>query len=415
MSRMIALLVCGMGACFSSLAVQAETFAWLQFTPAGLEARAISEDAACPSAKADGTDMPMAVRAGLDWSYPITVCAVKVPDSVKSLTVGGINLTLPVKSPKRIAVLGDTGCRLKDKYVQACNDPVQWPFSKIAAAIAATKPEIIIHVGDYHYRETPCPKGDTGCEGSPHGDNWSVWRADFFNPAAKLLTVAPLVAVRGNHEDCQRGGKGWSRTLEGTAFASSAGCNGPSAPFVVKFDNLALAVMDVAYADESKANAKQAADFQAQYRSLAGASQTPLWILQHRPIWSAGGTFAGLLYGDNKTLEAAAKDSLPANADLMLSGHHHIFQVLNYEENLPLQIISGNSGDYLNSGTRTDPAGWTFNEVKVKNGVHLPQIFGYSLMEQEGNGWRITNYDADGNPLVSCRLEGRTAQCGDNG
>ena len=45
----------------------------------------------------------------------------------------------------------------------------------------------MIHVGDYIYREDPCPAGDEGCAGSPYGDNWPTWEADFFEPAGAAL------------------------------------------------------------------------------------------------------------------------------------------------------------------------------------------------------------------------------------
>jgi hypothetical protein len=106
--------------------------------------------------------------------------------------------------------------------------PKQWPFHFIADVVAQTKPDLVIHVGDYHYRETPCPRGHDGCAGSPFGDTWSVWRADFFAPADTLLKMDPWVFVRGNHELCDRGGKGWSRMLERFPFDAAAGCNGPA-------------------------------------------------------------------------------------------------------------------------------------------------------------------------------------------
>ena len=34
---------------------------------------------------------------------------------------------------------------------------------------AAQKPDLVIHVGDYYYRETPCPAGEAKCAGSPFG------------------------------------------------------------------------------------------------------------------------------------------------------------------------------------------------------------------------------------------------------
>ena len=58
------------------------------------------------------------------------------------------------------------------------------------------------------------PAGLAGCAGSPFGDNWPTWQADFFAPAQPLLRAAPWVVVRGNHEDCSREGLGWFRFLD---------------------------------------------------------------------------------------------------------------------------------------------------------------------------------------------------------
>ncbi len=96
----------------------------------------------------------------------------------------GKPLPLARSNPQRIVILGDSGCRLEDgRAAQACNDPNAWPFSKIAAAAAAARPDLVIHVGDYQYREAACPPGNTGCAGSLWGYGWDAWKADFFQPA----------------------------------------------------------------------------------------------------------------------------------------------------------------------------------------------------------------------------------------
>jgi len=61
----------------------------------------------------------------------------------------------------------------------------------LAASVAAAKPDLVIHVGDYLYRESACPPRDSGCARSPHGDDWPTWTADFFAPAAPALLAAP--------------------------------------------------------------------------------------------------------------------------------------------------------------------------------------------------------------------------------
>ena len=399
-------------ACASHSVVLAETFQWLQYGPDGLEMRLITEQPSCPVASIDGRAVPMRVRAAAAGAFSVGVCAAVVPSDAKSVSVGDTAFKLPPTTPRRVALVGDTGCRLKSIYIQACNDPAQWPFAQVAATIAAQDPDLIVHVGDYHYRETECPALFSGCAGSPFGDTWEVWRADFFTPAAPLLAKAPWVFVRGNHEECARAGRGWSRMLEPMPFDSEAGCNGPSAAFAVPFPNLTLAVLDVATATEPKVARGEISHFRAQYATLGKLTAGPVWLLQHRPIWSAGGTIAGFPLGDNKTLAAAANGLIPPNVELMISGHHHIFQVLQYAQDLPVQIVAGHGGDYLNTGTSTNPAGWVINGMTVKAGLHKVGKFGFAMLESQGGGeWRLTNYDQAGVVEQHCMIKSRQIAC----
>jgi hypothetical protein len=247
----------------------AENYHWLQYGPAGLEVRAIMDQPTCPIAEVDGVHKAMIIRAAPGARYAVSVCSLLVPAGARSAAIADVPVELPGSEPKRIAVIGDTGCRLKGSAVQACNDPRQWPFRLIAEVVAQLKPDLVIHVGDYHYRETPFPEGAAGCAGSPFGDTWSVRWADFFAPADTLLKVAPWVFVRGNHEECDRGGAGWSRTLEPYVFDAARGCNGAGKPFVFRLPGLTLAVMDVSSAREERPDAVQAQAFREQYRSLA--------------------------------------------------------------------------------------------------------------------------------------------------
>jgi hypothetical protein len=394
-------------------AALAEAVQWLQFVPGGIEVRAITDGPSCPALQIDGADSGMTVRSSPGDKFPITVCSAPVPANARAVSVAGVALVIPAAAsePKRIAVIGDTGCRLKGDHIQACDDPAQWPFSVIAAAVAREKPDLVIHVGDYYYRETACPNSMTGCAGSPFGDNWAAWRADFFAAVGPLLTAAPWAFVRGNHEECSRGGEGWNRTLAPYAFDASAVCKTFEDPYVVKLANLTLAVVDVSKAREETLDQAQADMYRAQYGSLATITSGETWLLQHRPIWSPGVELGGHLLGDNKTLEVAAQGMIPSNITLILSGHHHLFQTLTYESDLPVQIVAGNGGDYLNLGSPTDPAGWVIEGVKVKSGVDLPGAFGFSMIEKQDNGWRLTNFDTSGAPHQTCTIAGRAADC----
>ena len=393
-------------------AARSETYFWVQHAPGGLEARAVTDQSTCPQARIDGARAAMKMRAAPGRHFPVRVCSLPVPAGATSADISGVPLALPAKELRRIAVIGDTGCRMKGNYVQACNDPKQWPFALIAQVVAQTKPDLVIHVGDYHYRETPCPAGNLGCAGSPSGDTWAVWRADFFAPADTLLKTAPWVFVRGNHEECSRGGHGWSRALEPFAFDAAKGCNGTAKPFAVHLPGLTLAVMDVASAKEETVDESEARFFRAQYQAVAEWASKPTWLLQHRPIWSAPALFGGQPVGYNKTLAVAANGLIPAQVTMMLSGHHHMFQVLEYQSDLPPQVVSGNGGDTLNAGPNDDPAGWVMAGVTVKSGLNMLGTFGYSMLEKlADDGWRLTAYDRLGAALRSCLIKDRTVSC----
>ena len=384
---------------------------WLQYVPGGLEARAVTHDAACPPASIDGVAKTMRVRAKPGADYPVLVCALRVPAGAKSARIDGVALPLPKPDPQRILLIGDTGCRIKGRSAQACNEDGGWPFpagSKIAAEI---QPDLVIHVGDYHYRESACPLATPGCAGSPFGDTWDVWREDFFAPAAPLLTAAPWVFARGNHEECDRGGKGWSRALDPYPFAGANGCLRPGAPFSVDLSALALHVMDVATADEGAANKRQAARFARDFRAAARLAPKPVWIVMHRPVWAPAGAIFGYVEGDNKTLALAGRTALPANVQTFISGHIHTFMALSYEEDLPAQIIAGHGGDTLHPLAPANPVGLAINGVKVKSGAGAPNAFGFALLEKAGADWRLTDYDFTGKPRVSCRLHGRALAC----
>lgn len=391
--------------------IHAETYQWVQYVAGGIEARAVTTDATCPKAMIDGAEAAMVVHSAAGENYPVTGCKVGLPAGAKSVSVDGFPLQVPKADPQRILLIGDTGCRIKGKKAQACNDPVKWPFRLMAEVAARQKPDLILHVGDYHYRETPCPEGNAGCAGSPFGDTWAVWRADFFDPAETLLRAAPWIVTRGNHEECKRGGKGWSRTLEPTAFDAAKGCNGMSEPYTVALPGLTIAVLDVSTAEEEKVDETAAARFKAQFAALA--DKGPTWVSLHRPIWSSEETDAGgKAVGDNKTLAAAAFGNIPKNVDALLSGHHHSFMAFTYDADLPAQLISGHGGDYLDAGTAADPAGFMINNVLIKAGINVAKVFGYAMMEKQPDGtWAYLNYDVLGKLVTKCTLAGRKVSC----
>ncbi|MBV8976654.1 MAG: metallophosphoesterase [Alphaproteobacteria bacterium] len=358
---------------------------WRQFGPRGQVETRAAVDGACPAG--------MTERAAASKDFP-RLCVSVAPQ--------------PNPDPQRILVLGDTGCRIKGTVVQACNDPKQWPFPVLAASAAKFKPDLVIHVGDYLYRESPCPSGNASCAGTPWGDNWPAWRADFFDPAAPLLAAAPWVIVRGNHEDCARAGSGFARLLAPGAFDGS--CLSHIAAFDVPFKALNLVVMDDSDAPDISVDPKVAAIDRAEFAALAGAP-TPSWLVMHRPIWGAVKGPLGLALGGNRTMMAALDGHpLPKPVVLTLAGHIHVFEALDYNEAEPPAVLSGNGGDLLDPPPADLSATQFGSKLRVKEGAS-EEGFGFMLMTRVGKDWNIDLYDATGTFERRCLFSGGHVGC----
>lgn len=395
--------------------------AWTQYGPGGvLEARAVVEGASCPQVALDLTRSAMQVRAKGEGNF-LTVCTAVIPAATKQAALafgsGGhveiAPLALPAAEPQRIVVLGDTGCRIKGDKLQACSDPVAWPFPGLAAAAARLKPDLVIHVGDYLYREQACPANFQGCQGTPFGDNWLTWDADFFAPAKPLLAAAPWVIVRGNHEDCHRAGPGFLRLLGPAAYDPAAACSDHLAPYSVPLSGLNLVVSDNADAPETSLVDKLVPVYRAEFEALA-KEPTPSWWLMHRPIWGLIKGPLGIPAGGNLNLMAAVGDAgIPAPVSLMLAGHIHTFEAINYAgKHVPPQIIAGFGGDYLDP-TPANLHGGIFQGsygVSVKDGLSIGG-FGFLLMTKTGADWTVDVYDWQGRIERQCLFHSGRVDC----
>ncbi len=410
MSRVLTVLAVAAGLLTAGSAQAEPLAAWVVYAAGPtLEARVITEGGPCPNLTLDGKSVAMGERAAPSERFGVRVCTIALPNGISSAALSGHPLPLPVAQPRRIVVIGDTGCRIKGLALQACNDPAAWPFAQVAAAAAREHPDLIIHVGDYLYRETPCPPLVSGCAGSPWGDNWPTWQADFFTPAQPLLAAAPWVMLRGNHEECARAGQGWTRFLDGEAFDPALACRPHGHPYAVDMGATRLLVMDDASARDTT-DAAGVPVARADLATLAGLARDPSWLLTHHPIhgiFRQGGPGQG--DGANGTLAAAESAGLPAAVRLALSGHIHTFEVENFAGQPP-QLITGDGGDALDTSVPADLSGLAVGGVTVHDGLSLDG-FGYTVMTAMGDGWSITRHHGDGTVSRTCAFTAGRIDC----
>jgi hypothetical protein len=366
----------------TSLPVPSDTdYKYVVLGPEGVPmARVITARAQCPTMDVDGASVAMTVRMPAETIpvrpsrpdlpppkasvFPVTTCEATIPSTASRASVDGESLPLPKAAPKRVVILGDTGCRIVSNFgiFQSCDDPIAWPFERVANAAAATQPDLVIHVGDFHYREGPCDLAHPGCFGSPWGYGFDAWRADFFQPARRLLAAAPWIVIRGNHESCNRAGQGWWRFLDPRPVMPQRNCNvaadddvgnysaayavpfgrGSDTQFLV-FDSSWVVTTPVSPTDLMYKNYR--AEFEEAF--ALGARTPRAFFISHHPMlgFASNPGDAQNPFKGNPVLQSVltpmyGKALFPPNVDVVLSGHNHLLEILNFSSGHPPQFIT---------------------------------------------------------------------------
>jgi uncharacterized protein (TIGR03437 family) len=369
-------------------------------------ARAITSEDTCPAITIDGKAATMQVRAAPSLPfYPVLSCESAVPATAQAVSIEGQAMKLPATNPQRITVLGDTGCRMDTSNSQGCYDPKAWPLAQIAASAIETNPQLLIHDGDYHYREAQCFPNVAGCQGSPWGYNWDVWREDVFKPMHDLLAAAPWVFTRGNHESCDRAGEGWFRFLEPRAMPKNT-CDIYTDPYSLSIGSLQLIELDSAQADDSTPFPDQVAAYMTQFNAVRSmAASSPSWVLTHRPIWGIRSNLNA-----NVVMQTASGNDL-GNTEMILSGHTHTFQTYTFSPARAPQLVIGNSGDNLAAPLSVPIIGFVVGNASISDSTLLGG-YGFSTLNPGPNGsWTITAKDVTGTTTANCSLTPLALHC----
>lgn len=465
---------------------------------------------ACPVLRSSrgGAPVPLTPRTRPEGGHfdGVTVCEARYPvGEAASVFAGDRRIDLPAVSPgtpRRVVLVGDSGCKGDTPHKpQSCAGDGfarAWPFGMLSGEEADQRPDLIVHVGDYNYRGTgrdltfptrvtgfaqPYKTSvyDTGdlddedlpdlpigaaywsqnMRGSPNPDRWRNWRDDFFAPAARLLTAAPWLFARGNHELCSRAGPGWFYLLDaGSSLLGSdrgqrscppqtpaewrdgawpsppmpfAGQPFPTVltpPFRVKLGTLTLVMIDSANAADAVLYNLDA--YIAQYRAVSrmlDADRTPTWLVTHRPIWGVvkrdkGGPLGLTPYGFiNETQREAIRhvfpDGFPGHVKAVIAGHMHRFQAIGFESRQPPHLAVGTGGMELSPVQPPPAPGDPRKPVRVQQldmadawVVGLRDFAAMVVLPVDDGTWTGTLHGTAGEILAVCdsRWPGRGRQ-----
>ena len=228
------------------------------------------------------------------------------------------------------------------------------------------------------------------------GDNLASWRADWFDPAAAALPVAPWLFVRGNHENCDRGGDGWFRYL--AAGPMPAECQQFSPPWAVDIDARSFLILDTSATADVTTTPQIDAAFKPILDQLAEMTTPGVWLLTHKPL--AGGLLK--LSGKsrsspNATLQSLTKGALPPGIGAVVAGHIHLAEALSFERAAakPFQIIAGNSGTLLDAAENATYTGAALGDPLLNTGI-VGAEFGWTAVELDQDQALVTAFRLDG-------------------
>ena len=368
--------------------------------------RVATAQASCPDVQIEGHNIPLLERAQTeDRGQKILICEGELSPSQKSVTVMGHTHRLDIQNLKLIAVLGDTGCRIKahgdEVDIQDCRSDETWPFARMLnEVILPMHPDLIVHVGDYHYRESECPVGNADCQGAIAGDNIESWQQDFFIPATKALNEANWLFVRGNHEVCRRAGPTWFRFLDAHSYLEKCAdqLSDSTLPLSSKIGGVTLSWIDAA--DDH--------NIQPSLDQLSKTLRSKSFLFMHRPF----------LIPDEDP-EATTVNHLPPSLrkrnklTALVVGHRHKFELSRFDDGRPPELITGNGGTKLllpEAGLELKN-GWS---AKNENGVTQSTYWrhGFLTLEKQSSkkgsrkaaGWLAVEHDVEGKAIFSAPL-----------
>lgn len=316
------------------------------------------------------------------------------------------------KENLKIIMVGDSGCRLKegksgDDY-QDCSNPKVWPFPQVMKQVAKEKPDLIVHLGDFHYREH-CSKGKP-CEKMSKvvGYGWEPWRLDFFEPAKPTFSLAPWIFVRGNHEDCKRAYLGYFHLMANEDLQGA--CKEYEEADLIALKDLMIINLDTSAVPDAVDPSAENTEIWAQRLKALDAQVTAkgiqnVWIVTHKPIYGLVKMNMGLAPVNPNLKKYLEASPLKNKVKLIFAGHVHLSQIIKPMA-APLQFVLGNGG------TQLDEFDDIVNGEDLKR-MNLESVqtgsagFGYAVFTRKSKAkdWKVEFKDEQGKVSTSCRLQ----------
>lgn len=314
-----------------------------------------------------------------------------------------------------VAVIGDTGCRLKETNGKAsyqnCSLTKEWPYPEVAKTLLTESYDFAVHTGDYHYREQCTDAKLCPVYASHTGYGWAAWWDDFFGPSLELFKKSPWLFVRGNHEDCLRAYQGWA-VLSSEVKKFQGACEEIENYQWVEMDDLIFINFDnSSFEDRKEMTSTEAEKWKSQYVKIAAQIKSlpvkkEIWFLTHKPVlgYVPNPVDAEPMALKPNMIRLMKEADLYAHVDLFLSGHIHNQQVVPGDGKI--QLIVGHGGSAL------DPFGRKIVTETLTTTTENKYSFGYALFHRTGfKKWDFIFKNQYGGDQLQCHYLKNKINC----
>jgi hypothetical protein len=369
-----------------------------------------AKDQICPAVEVKTSSAPAQTLSLQKQKFgEASICEAVLPPDAREVKTPWGEIHIP-QEVQKVAIIGDTGCRLrlteKGGAFQNCDNENEWPFRKIVRAIAKDNPDVVVHLGDYHYREICADPAR--CKPFQNTVTYAYpgWAADFMDPASELMRTKPFIFVRGNHEDCHRAYEGFDKLL---SPVGTSACVEDQDTQYVSFGSLLIVNFDMATVHDKpdEKNSPEYHRLKERYlkmlKTIRSRPEKEVWFISHKPIWGLVPIGGSVLPTNLNLQRAVTENPFPAQVTLAFAGHIHDFQLARGKH--PVQLVVGESG------TELDPVPERPQHThNLENGVEVfsPTVkenqFGYALLERRPEGWQASLKNTEGKTEYICPL-----------
>jgi predicted phosphodiesterase len=379
---------------FNVAANDRDEYHWIEYIRDNkISARAITVSAICPKIKVNGKYHDMMLRSeieDIELKQKVKVCEYDVT-LANNVAINEKNLKLPAKKINSFIVIGDTGCESsvfdENHRAQNCLDQDAWPFHKVAQSVAKENPDMVIHLGDYAYKNKYNNNED---QKKNELMQWFFFKNEFFQPAKTLLETVPMIFIRGNHEVCSLMGKGWFAFLDPGKFQE---CVDHTPTYKLNLDDLNFLVFD-----SSGSKNITGETYKQEFINIEKSLDKPHWMLIHHPVIMMPKLSDAKFFEKvhSPEISKAFSSDITKQISLVISGHYHVAAYLERKVDKLKQLVLGNGGTKIHS---SEYKYFPYNDEVSKGEVSVS--YGYTKFDRirNTNNWRATAYSISGEEL----------------